>query len=115
MRLFAQWRYRGAIAIQDGPYLIYRVAANTSQGPKVKPFLSDILQLLGQVYHANDEQVCTLKHLISDRAMVFSAQKLQRYRFMLKRMINTCIPRLEGQREVGRIDITKSEGFSMSQ
>ncbi|KAI4147220.1 MAG: hypothetical protein LQ340_005658, partial [Diploschistes diacapsis] len=73
-----------AIAIQDGPGLIYWVAANTSQGPKVKPFLSGILQLLGQVYNASDEQLSTLKHQISDRAIVFSAQKLRRYRFMLK-------------------------------
>lgn len=85
-----------AIAIQDGPYLVYWVAADTNQGSKVKPFLSDILQLLGQVYNASDEQVFTSKHQISDLAMMFSAQKLQRYRFMLKRMINTCIPRLEG-------------------
>ena len=35
-----------ATAIQDGPQLIYRVAANASQGFKIKLFLSDILQLL---------------------------------------------------------------------
>ena len=44
-----------AIAIQDGSQLIYCVAANTSQGFKVKPFVSDILELLSQVYNASDE------------------------------------------------------------
>ena len=97
-----------AIAVQDGPQLIYWVAANTSQESKVKPFLFDILELLSQVYNASDDQVSTLKHQISDRAMVFSAKKLQRYRSMLKRTINTCLPILERQSEEGRIDFTYS-------
>jgi len=97
-----------AIAIQDGPHLIYWVAANTSKGSKVKPFLSDILQLLGQVYNASEERVSTLEYQISDRAMVFSAKKLRRYKLMLKRTINTCLPMLEGQNGEGRIDFTHS-------
>jgi len=97
-----------AIAIQDGPHLIYWVAANTSKGSKVKPFLSDILQLLGQVYNASEERVSTLEYQISDRAMVFSAQKLQRYRFMLKRTINTCLSILEGQNGEGRVNFPYS-------
>jgi len=32
-----------AIAIEDEPQLTYWIAANASQGSKVKPFLSDIL------------------------------------------------------------------------
>ncbi len=97
-----------AIAIQDGPHLIYWVVANTSKGSKIKPFLSDILQLLGQVYNASEERVSTLEYQISDRAMVFSAQKLQRYRFMLKRTINTCLSILKGQNGEGRINFTYS-------
>ena len=67
-----------AISIQDGPQLIYWVAANTSQGSKVEPFLSDILQLLGQVYDASEEKVSMLKQQISSRAIGFSTKKLQR-------------------------------------
>ena len=90
-----------AIAIQDGPHLIYWVAANTSQGSKVKPFLLNILELLAQVYNASDEHVSTLRRQISDRAMLFSAQKLRRYRLMLKHTINSCLPKLETQSEEG--------------
>jgi len=90
-----------AIAIQDGPHLIYWVAANTSQGSKVRPFLSNILELLGQVYNASDEHVSALRHQISDRALVFSAQKLRRYRSVLKHTINSCLPKLERQSKEG--------------
>lgn len=97
-----------AIAVQDGPQLIYWIAANTSQESQVKPFLSDILELFSHVYNASDDQVSTLKHHISDRAMVFSTKKLQRYRFMLKRTINICLPILERQSEEGCIDFIYS-------
>ena len=50
-----------AIAIQNKFQLIYWVAANISQGSKVKFFLFDILQLLGQVYDASEEKISTLK------------------------------------------------------
>ncbi|KAH0562342.1 hypothetical protein GP486_002968 [Trichoglossum hirsutum] len=86
-----------AIAIQDGPQLIYRVAANTNQGLKVKPLLSDILQFLGQVYDASEERVSTLKLQISDRTVMFSARRLRCYRTMLRNTIKTCIPMLEKQ------------------
>ncbi|KAI9774032.1 MAG: hypothetical protein M1839_001917 [Geoglossum umbratile] len=94
-----------AIAIQDGPQLIYWVAANTNQGSKVKPLLSDILQLLSQVYGASEERVSTLKLQISDRAMVFSARRLQYYRTMLRDTIKTCIPILEKQNTEGANDL----------
>ena len=90
-----------AIAIQDCPHLIYWVAANTSQGSKFKPFLLNILELLAQVYNASDEHVSTLRRQISDRTMLFSAQKLRRYRLMLKHTINSCLPKLETQSEEG--------------
>ena len=91
-----------AVAIQEGPHLIYWVAANTNQGPKVKPFLTNILELLGQVYNASDEQVSALRHQISDCAMAFSAQKLRRYRSMLQGTINGCLPKLGQQSGDGR-------------
>ena len=90
-----------AIAIQDGPCLTYWVAANTSQGSKVKPFLSSILELLREVYNANDEHVSALHRKLSDRAMGFSNQKLQRYRFMLGCAISRCLPKLQRQNEKG--------------
>ena len=97
-----------AIAIQNGPHLIYWVTANTSKESKIKPFLFDILQLLDQMYNASEERVSTLEYQISDRAMIFSAQKLQRYRFMLKRTINTCLSILKRQNEEDRINFTYS-------
>ena len=103
-----------AIAIQDGPHLIYWVAANTSQASKVKPFLSNILELLGQVYNASDEHVSALRHQISDRALVFSAQKLRRYRSMLKHMINSCLPKLQRESKEGLYWLRKLKISSMS-
>ena len=90
-----------AIAIQDGPRLIYWVAANTNQGSKVKPFLSEILQLLGQVYNASEEQASKLSCQISDCAMKFSAKKLGRYRFILKYTVEKCLSVLEGKSAEG--------------
>ena len=51
-----------AIAIQDGPQLIYWVITNISKKSKVKSFLFDILKLFSQVYNANNDQISTLKH-----------------------------------------------------
>lgn len=88
-----------AIAIQDGPQPTYWVAANASQGSKVKPFLSNILQLLAQVYEASEEHVVKLERQISDCAILFSAQRLQRYKSKLKRTVKDCLLRLGGDTE----------------
>jgi hypothetical protein len=90
-----------AIAIEDGPQLVYWVAANTPQGSKVKPFLSDILRLLGEVYGASNEKLSTLKQQISDRAMSFSTTKLQHYRCKLNRAIKPCLTVLVNQSTEG--------------
>ncbi len=95
-----------AITIQNESHLIYWVVANTSKESKIKSFLFDILQLLDQMYNASEERVSTLEYQISDRAMIFSAQKLQRYRFMLKRTINICLSILKRQNEEDRINFT---------
>ena len=88
-----------AIAIQDGPQPTYWVAANASQGSKVKPFLLNILQLLAQVYKASEEHVVKLEHQISDCAILFSAQRLRRYKYKLKRAVEACLLRLGGDKE----------------
>jgi hypothetical protein len=90
-----------AIAIEDRPQLIYWVAANRSQGPKVKPFLSHVLLLLGQVYNASEDQIVSLKQQLSNYTMSFSDQKLQRYRHMLKEAVKNCLPILAKQNEEG--------------
>ena len=82
--------------------------ANTSKESKIKSFLFDILQLLDQMYNASEEQVSTLEYQISDRAMIFSAQKLQRCRFMLKCTINICLSILKRQNEEDCINFTYS-------
>lgn len=99
------------IAIQNDSRLIYWVVANISQESKVNSFLFDILELLSQVYNATNEQISTLKHQISHRAIVFFIKKLQRYRFILKRTINTCLSILKRQSEEDRIDFTYSRAF----
>ena len=90
-----------AIAIQGGPRLPYWVTANSNQGSKVKPFLSNVLEDLGQIYNASDEHVSVLQQKIVDRAMKFSDRKLRRYRFMLKDTIKKCLEKLEKQSEEG--------------
>lgn len=97
-----------AVAIQDGPQVIYRVAANTNQCSKVKPFLSDILQLLAKVYEANEKQVTDLERQISTRAMTFAAKKLRRYKIELEHAIDECMRILEGQNTKGRIIFIRS-------
>ncbi len=82
--------------------------ANTSKESKIKSFLFNILQLLNQMYNASEERVSTLEYQISDRTMIFSAQKLKRYRFMLKRMINICLSILKKQNEEDCINFTYS-------
>lgn len=44
--------------------------------------------------------------------MVFSTKKLQRYKIMLKRTINTCLPMLKRQNEKNRIDFSYSRVFT---
>ena len=90
-----------AIAIQGGPQLVYWVAANTNQGPRVKPFLSNILRLLGQVYDASEERVSALTRQVSSCSIVFSTKKLQRYKLQLRNAIKTCIPVLQRQNTEG--------------
>ncbi|KAH0566495.1 hypothetical protein GP486_000113 [Trichoglossum hirsutum] len=86
-----------AVAIQDGPQLVYWVAANDIKGARVKSFLSDILQLLGQAYDAGEEKIFELKRQVSDRAIAFSAPRLLRYRHGLRKTIKACLPALETQ------------------
>ncbi len=80
--------------------------ANTSKEFKIKSFLFNILQLLNQMYNASEKQVSTLEYQISDHAMIFSAQKLQRYKFMLKCIINICLLILKRQNEEDHINFT---------
>ncbi len=94
------------IAIQNESHLIYWMIINTSKESKIKSFLFNILQLLDQMYNTSEKWVSTLEYQISDCTMIFSAQKLQRYRFMLKRMINICLSILKRQNEEDRINFT---------
>ncbi len=74
----------------DGKSKVIRCDGNGSDqlrtrlatAPLRKPWL---LELLGQVYNADDEYASFLRHQISDRAMEFSAQELRRYRFMFSK------------------------------
>ena len=100
-----------AVAIQDGPQLIYRVAANASQGSKVELFLSDILQLLAQVYEASEEQAVNLERQISDRVMLFTAPRLRRYTRELRRAAGACLQRLKWENTKGRIVFVHVKAF----
>ena len=98
-----------AVAIQDGPQPTYWVAANTSQGSKVKPFLSDTLHLIAQVYEASEELVVKLERQISDRAISFATQRLRRYKLELDRAVKACLPRLGVVNTEGRISFVPSK------
>ena len=100
-----------AIAIQDGPQLIYRVATNASQGSKVESFLSDILQLLAQVYEASEEQVIKLERQIFDRVMFFAAPRLRRYRRELRHAAEACLRRLKGENAKGRVAFLHARSY----
>ena len=104
-----------AVAIQDGPQVIYRVAANSSQGSKVKPFLSSILELLSKVYEANEEQAIDLGRQISTRVMTFAAERLRRYKNQLECAIDKCIRVLERQNTKGHITFIRSMAPSIEQ
>jgi hypothetical protein len=103
-----------AIAIQDGPQLVYWVAANTSQGSRVKPFLSGILQLLGEACGASEENISALKQQISDRSMKFSVMRLRRYRDRLQRTIKACLSALERQNTEGCVNFIYSGSLSLA-
>ena len=64
---------------------IYWVTANRNQASKVKPFLSNILQLLASVYGASEEHLSILERQISNRLILFSAQRLRRYKLETQR------------------------------
>jgi hypothetical protein len=80
--------------------------ANTSKESKIKSFLFNILQLLDQMYNASEKRISMLEYQISDCTMIFSAQKLQRYKFMLKLMINIYLSILKKQNEENHINFT---------
>ena len=57
----------------------------------IKSFLSNILQLLAQVYEVSEEQVIKLGSQIFDRVISFAALRLRRYRCELRRVAGACL------------------------
>ncbi|KAK6352105.1 hypothetical protein TWF730_008936 [Orbilia blumenaviensis] len=86
-----------AIAVEDGPQLKYWIAANTNQGPKIKPLVSDILERLKNAFGISDSEARILQSEISDTIISFCSKRLEYYKKELSTPIRWCLKRLETQ------------------